>query len=137
MKRANARATSGKETTKLGLPWVRLDCQLPTNPKVLELVADKRYRAAFVYICSLTYSGSHGTDGYLPTTCLPFIHATRVDANQLVEVGLWRPAPNGWDINGWDEFQVSDEAARKRRERAQKGGRARAENARKAALRSV
>jgi len=52
-------------------------------------------------------------------------------------VGLWAPAPNGWQINGWDEFQISDEAARARRERAQKGGIKRAENARRAALRSV
>ena len=121
----------------MGLPWVRLDTQFATNPKVLELVADKRHKAAFVYVCALAYSGSHGTDGYLPATCLPFIHATRTDANHLVEVGLWQQAPNGWQINGWDEFQVSDEAAKKRRERAQKGGQARAENARRAALRSV
>lgn len=121
----------------MGLPWVRLDTQFATNPKVLELVADKRHKAAFVYVCALAYSGSHGTDGYLPATCLPFIHASRTDANHLVEVGLWMPAPNGWQINGWDEFQVSDEAARKRRERAQKGGHARAENARRAALHSV
>lgn len=121
----------------MGLPWVRLDCQFATNPKVLELVSEKRFRAAFVYVAALAYSGSHSTDGFLPSTCLPFIHATRGDANSLVDVGLWQPAPNGWQINGWDEFQISDEAARKRRERAQKGGLARAENARKAALRSV
>lgn len=121
----------------MGLPWVRLDCQFATNPKVLELVAEKRFRAAFVYVAALAYSGSHGTDGYLPATCLPFIHATKADANQLVDVGLWAPMPNGWSINGWDEFQISDEAARKRRERAQKGGLARAEKARKAGLRSV
>lgn len=121
----------------MGLPWVRLDCQFGTNPKVLELVAEKRYRAAFVYICSLTYAGSHGTDGFLPAACLPFIHATRQDANHLVEVGLWYPAPNGWAINGWDEFQVSDEAAKKRRERAQKGAAARWEKSRRARLHGI
>lgn len=121
----------------MGLPWVRLDCQFATNPKVLDLVAEKRFRAAFVYVAALAYSGSHGTDGHLPATCLPFIHATRNDAISLVDVGLWSTAPNGWQINGWDEFQISDDAARKRRERAQKGGLKRAENARKAALHSV
>lgn len=121
----------------MGLPWVRLDTQFPTNPKVLELVAEKRHKAAFAYVCALAYSGSHGTDGYIPNTALPFVHATAADAKVLVDVGLWKPAPNGWAINGWDEFQVSDEAARQRRERAQKGGLARAENARKAALHSV
>jgi hypothetical protein len=121
----------------MGLPWVRLDCQMPTNPKVLQLIERKRFRAAFAYVCSLTYSGQHGTDGFIPATALMFIHATRAEANQLVEVGLWVPAPGGWIINGWDEFQVSDEAAKKRRERAQKGAAKRWENAKKAHLHGI
>jgi hypothetical protein len=121
----------------MGLPWVRLDTQFPSNPKVLELAAAKQHKAAFVYLCSLAYSGQHGTDGYLPATCLPFIHATKTEATQLVNVGLWIADSGGWCINGWDEFQVSDEAAKKRRERAQKGGRAKAAKAAREALRSV
>ena len=121
----------------MGLPWVRLDTTFASNPKILDLVAAKKYRAAFVYVASLTYAGAHGTDGFIPATALPFIHATRTDANDLVSVGLWKPSSNGWDVNGWDEFQVSDEAAKKRRERAQKGGLKRAENARKAHLHGI
>jgi hypothetical protein len=121
----------------VGLPWVRLDTQFASNPKVVELVADKKWRAAFAYVASLTYAGAHGTDGFIPENCLFLIHATRAEANALVAVGLWKMAPGGWDINGWDEFQVSDEAARKRRERAQKGGVAKAQRAAEKALRSV
>lgn len=121
----------------MGLPWVRLDTQFPSNPKVLELAAAKKWRALFVYLASLAYAGQHGTDGYIPGTALCFIHATKAEAYVLVEVGLWHMVPGGWDINGWDEFQVSDEAARKRRERAQKGGIARAEKAKRARLRGV
>lgn len=121
----------------MGLLWVRLDTQIPSNPKVLELVARKQHPAAFAYVCSLAYSGMHGTDGYIPETALPFIHATKAIANQLVAVGLWVPAPGGWVVHGWDEFQISDEAARKRRERAQKGGLARASKAAMKGLHSV
>lgn len=121
----------------MGLPWVRLDTQLPSNPKILHLVARKQYAAAFAYVCSLAYAGMHGTNGYIPEAALPFIHATKAIANQLVAVELWVPAPGGWDINDWDEFQISDEAARKRRERAQKGGQAKAQKAAEKALRSV
>jgi hypothetical protein len=121
----------------MGLPWVRLDTNFASNPKILELLAAKQFRAAFAYVAALAYSGSHGTDGYIQDTALPFIHATKTDAKHLVDVGLWVADPAGWHINGWDEFQVSDEAAKKRRERAQKGGLARAEKARKAGLRSV
>lgn len=110
---------------------------MPTNPKVLDLVARKQQAAAFAYVCSLTYAGRHGTDGFIPDMALPFIHATKAMANQLVSAGLWTPAPGGWMINDWDEFQVSDDAARKRRERAQKGGIAKAQKAAEKALRSV
>jgi len=109
----------------VGLPWVRLDTNFASNPKILELLAAKQFRAAFAYVAALAYAGSHGTDGYIQDTALPFIHATKTDAKQLVDVGLWVADPAGWHINGWDEFQVSDDAAKKRRERAQKGAAAR------------
>lgn len=116
---------------------MRLDTQFASNPKLLELASAKKWRAAFVYVAALAYSGQHATDGYLPDTCLPFIHATKAEANSLVDVGLWTLAPGGWEINGWDEFQVSDEAAKKRRERAQKGAAARWEKANQRRLRGV
>ena len=121
----------------MGLPWVRLDTTFHHNPKVVELVAANKWRAVCVYIAGIAHAGAHGTDGYIPEACLFLIHATKREANDLVAAGLWHVSPGGWDINGWDEFQVSDEAARKRRERAQKGGIAKAQNAAREALRSV
>jgi hypothetical protein len=123
--------------TELALPWVRLDTQFPSNPKVLELVARKRHPAAFAYLCSLAYAGQHGTDGYIPEAALPFIHATKALANHLVEVGLWVPSPGGWLIHGWDEFQISDEEAKRRRERAQNAAAKRWENTKKGHLRGI
>jgi hypothetical protein len=114
-----------------------LDTSFANNPKIVRLVAEKRQSAAFAYVCSLAYAGAHGTDGYIPEHCLYLVHATKRDANELVAAGLWVLSPGGWDINGWDEFQVSDDAARKRRERAQKGGIAKAKQAAEKALRSV
>jgi hypothetical protein len=101
------------------LPWVRLDTGFPHNPKVLVLVEDKKWQAIAAYIGGLAYSGAHGTDGFLPQSCLPYIHATRKNANELVGVGLWMPVAGGWDINGWREFQQSSEEAQNRRKRAQ------------------
>lgn len=102
----------------MGLPWVRLDTQMPSNPKVLELTTDGKWRAAFVYVAGLAYAGQHGTDGYLPPTCLMFLHGTRKEAAELVKVGLWHDDTGGWYINGWDDFQLSDEAARLRSKKA-------------------
>lgn len=121
----------------MGLQWVRFDTQFPSNPKVLELVAAKQFRALFVYLCSLAYCGQHETGGYIPDTALPFIHASRKEANTLAEYGLWDLEPHGWSVHDWDECQVSDEASRRRRERAMKGAAKRWENARKAKLRGI
>lgn len=104
----------------MSLPWVRLDTQFPHNPKILELVEDRQYRAAFVYVCALSYVGGQGTDGYIPRLALPLIHGTRKDAEALVSVGLWTPTPTGWDVNGWHDKQASSEehVARKARAKA-------------------
>lgn len=104
----------------MALPWVRLDTQFASNPKILELVTDKKFRAAFAWVCSLGYAGAHGTDGFLPATCLPYVHATKRDAADLVSVGLWIECVGGWEINGWLEFQQSSEETAKRKRDAKR-----------------
>lgn len=104
----------------MALPWVRLDTAFPRNPKVLALAEDKKWQAVACYVSSLAYAGEQGTDGFLPKSCLPFIHGTSRIAEALVEVALWQGVPGGWQINGWLEFQASSEehAARSARARA-------------------
>jgi hypothetical protein len=102
----------------MGLPWVRLDTQFPSNPKILYLVADKKFKAAFVWTSSLAYAGAHGTDGFVPAAALPFLHATKSDAKALVEVGLWVEVAGGWEINSWAEFQPSNEETQERKRKA-------------------
>lgn len=116
----------------MGLPWVRLDTQWPTNPKFLMLAEDKKWRAICVYMASLGYAGVHGTDGFIPAVALPMLHATKREAQDLVEVRLWNPVPGGWDINGWSEFQPTVEEAQARRDKAKRAAQARwAKTARK------
>ncbi|AOT25156.1 hypothetical protein PBI_TERROR_45 [Mycobacterium phage Terror] len=102
----------------MGLPWVRLDTQFPSNPKILALVEEKKFRAAFVWTASLAYAGAHGTDGFLPSAVLPFLHATKSDAKTLVDVGLWLECIGGWEINSWAEFQPSNAETQERKKRA-------------------
>lgn len=105
----------------MGLPWIRLDTSMPDNPKVCMLLASKNgHRAAFVYVCGLAYSGKHGTDGLLPTSCLSRINGQNADAELLVAHHFWQPVMGGWEINSWSEFQVSSDETRARRTRAQK-----------------
>jgi hypothetical protein len=110
----------------VGLPWVRLDCAFPRNPKILALLEEKDgYRAAFAYTCMLSYSGEQGTDGFIPRAALPFVHARVTDVTRLVTHGFVYPQPGGWLIHGWAEFQESNEETQKRRIRAQAGAAAR------------
>ncbi len=104
----------------MSLPWVRLDTTIGDNPKILALMQAKKYRAAWAYILGITYCGRHELDGFVPRLALPFLHATKADADALVFVGLWLESDGGWLINGWAEFQISSEEAQKRRDKAQK-----------------
>ena len=101
------------------LAWVRLDTAMPRNQKVLALTALKEgHRAAFVWLCSLSYAGEQGTDGFIPHPALPMIHGRPVDANRLVDVGLWVPMPGGWNIHDWADYQQSNAETEKRTARA-------------------
>ena len=103
----------------MGLPWVRLDTNFASNPKILYLIEDKKHRAIVAYVCGLGYAGSDGTDGFLPQACLPVIHCTKTDAKHLVDGGLWIETIGGWEINGWDQHQQSNEETQRRKKRAQ------------------
>ena len=104
----------------MALPWVRLDTSLPDHPKMLALVDHhKEGRAtAFVYICGMAYSGKHETAGFIPREALSRINGKAADATRLVEIGLWKLEAGGWQINGWDEYQVATADAQERRARA-------------------
>ena len=121
-----------------GLPWIRFDTSLPDHPKILRLVAMKDGRAAaFVYCCSLAYSGKHGTDGLIEDYALGRINGKPGDAAKLVEVGLWHVCPGGWLINGWADKQESTDETQARRERAQRAAAARWDKQKKTGPRGV
>jgi hypothetical protein len=108
------------------LPWVRLDTSFAYNPKLLAMLTEKDgHRAGLVYLCGLSYSGAHGTDGFIPKEALPYVHGRQSDADRLVRHGFWRAQKGGWLIHGWDEFQESNAETQARRSRAQAAAMAR------------
>lgn len=102
------------------LPWVRLDTSMPDNPKILHLIdGHKEGRAAaFVWLCSLAYSGKHGTDGFITKSALGRINGTPAHAKLLVAADLWKDERVGWTIHGWADFQESNEETQKRSQKA-------------------
>lgn len=108
-----------------GMQWIRLETTMFENPKLLYLKEDKQHKTIVAHLEAMTYSGRHGLAGFIPKAALRIIGASAADANRLVNSSLWTPAPGGWLINGWDEYQPSNEEAERRRDRAQKGAAAR------------
>lgn len=100
------------------LQWVRLETSLPDHPKVLELISAKKHKSVMVYVLGLAYCGRHELDGYVPKAALPFIHGTKSDADALCFVGLWTPTPNGYEINGWSDFQPTNEERNRAKQKA-------------------
>lgn len=102
----------------MALPWVRLDSNIPTHDKILELLSDpspKRWQATTCYMFSLAWSGGHGTDGLIPKVALQTIHGNAAVAALLMKYGLWHPVPNGYQIPNYmvrQELEIITEAKR-------------------------
>lgn len=103
-----------------GVKWIRLDTNMFENPKMLYLKEDRQFKAIVVHLEAMSYSGRHGLAGYMPKAALKVVGGTQADMNRLVSSGLWAPAPGGWQVNGWEEYQLVDEEAQRRSEKAQK-----------------
>ncbi len=94
----------------MSLPWVRLDSNIATHDKVLDLLSRPNGHKAFtLYICALGYSGAHGTDGRIKRLALPMCHGTSKLADLLVDVGLFRHLEAGdYEIHNWELRQEGE-----------------------------
>lgn len=88
------------------LTWVRVDSDIAVNTKVVRLMKRRDGAKAFaLWVFALGHAGRQGTDGHIDADILPFIHGTPALAQALVDVGLWEPAPDGWLIHDFGEYQ--------------------------------
>jgi hypothetical protein len=107
------------------LPWVRMDSNLPSHDKVLELLSDpspKRWQAAASYVFSICWCGAAGTDGRITPAALPMVHGTTATARLLVKHGLWdETEPRGWCVRNYEvrqELALVTEGKRAAQQRA-------------------
>jgi hypothetical protein len=97
------------------MPWARIDDMLPVHPKVRAL-SDAAFR---LYICAICWSNLNTTDGHIPADQLRYlsdVRRVRQCADQLVQVGLWETAGDGWRIHDYLEYQPSAEKVARERE---------------------
>lgn len=110
----------------MALPWVRLDVNIGSHDKILQLLSDpsaKRWQAAASYMFSLGWSGGHGTDGRIPKAALPFVHGTDSTARLLVKYRLWTEQTAAWQIVNYDERQELSVVSDAKRAAQAMGGR--------------
>jgi hypothetical protein len=85
----------------------------------LDGLSDHAFR---VFINSLMWSVTHGTDGAVPRRALRWLHpdatSTPPAVDELVRAGLWAEAPDGWSIPDFLRHQSSAAEVRAGRDRA-------------------
>jgi hypothetical protein len=92
----------------MALSWVRLDANIASHDKILNLLADpsaQKWQAASVYMFALGWSGAHGTDGFVPRNALGMVHGNPKIARLLEKYRLWTEATAGWEIVNFGERQ--------------------------------
>lgn len=91
----------------MALPWVRLDTNIGTHDKILELLEHRDGPKAFVlYISAMGWSGGAGQDGRIPAHALGINHGNRKLADLLVDVRLWEHIEGGgYRFPTWDRRQ--------------------------------
>ena len=97
------------------MTWVRLADDFYDHPKVLAAGPV----AAYVWACGLAYANRYLTDGYLPRAAvrrLADVEDPYRLAQRLVDVGLWVPADDGWQIHDFAEYQPSSDSVRAERD---------------------
>lgn len=102
------------------LNWIRLDTAIFQNPKFLYLADDGHYKAIVIHIEAMCYSARLGLAGYVPKAALRRFGGSSADARRLVEANLWETAPEGWNINDWNEYQLCDPDAVARSQKAKR-----------------
>lgn len=95
------------------------------HPKLLNLKADKQFRAIVSHLEAMTYVGRQGLAGYLPKAAVALLHIPAADVKRLLADGLWNPAPGGYEINDWASFQLADPDSLARSAKAKKAAAAR------------
>jgi len=97
------------------LTWVRLDDRFRSHPKVLRAGA----RAAYLWICGLSYCAEQLTDGHIPLEAVPSLVPEFRDSahlvKRLVEVGLWESRDGEYVVHDYSDWQPPSDEVRARR----------------------
>jgi hypothetical protein len=102
------------------MTWVRIDDNLAYHPKVIPVGNP----AMGAWVRCASWCGLYLTDGFVPKDVAEGIADKRKDIDGLVDVGLWLPAPGGYQFHQWldrnpsrEQVEAERDASRKRVQR--------------------
>ena len=109
--------------------YVRLDANYDVGDEAIWMAG---ILGELLFIRSLAYSKRKQTDGFIPSMALLVVGARFSEplepiAQRLVDVGLWETSddPCGWQITGWEKWQMTTGEIAERRSRNQQNALAR------------
>lgn len=92
------------------MSWVRIDSAFPGHRKVLDLEPDLSNAAVGLHLLAICYADAYRTDGHLPRRAMRLVTADpgwQNHAAELVRVGLWHEAKDGYDVHDYLQWQRS------------------------------
>ena len=93
------------------MAWFKVDDGFWSHPKTLALSND----AIALWLRSGTWSCQQLTDGLIPHHALAMFGIPAAAVGELVDVGYWEPATDGYLFHDWAEYQEASEKVKERR----------------------
>lgn len=104
------------------MSWFRCDDALASHPKVMAL-DDKLLPAMGLWVLCGVYCSKHLTDGFVPRKVVRMYRGERL-ARLLEAAGLFKPAPDGWILHDYLDWNPSRVQVLKKRSTRQAAGQA-------------
>lgn len=104
------------------MSWVKIDDGAPEHPKLLSVGA----AAAWLWVCGLAYCNRQKRrDGFIPFAKVKLLYPGLgiKHADALVRAGLWEPAPMGFNVHDYHDYQPDSDQAEAIREARVAAGR--------------
>lgn len=105
------------------MTWIRLDDQLPEDPKFIEV----GHRGIALYVAGLCYCSRNLTDGVIPKGAVPRltdVARPKQVAQSLVDAELWLDAGHSYEVHKYLQYQQSRSTIEANREAKRQAGRA-------------
>ncbi|MBN0040198.1 hypothetical protein JN535_08465 [Cellulosimicrobium cellulans] len=103
------------------MSWFKVNDTLPMSRKVLRIPRARRATAMGLWVLAGAWSASELTDGHVPAFMVDE-WADEQAARDLVDVGLWDAAADGYQFHDWNDWQPTraDVMSKRKAEREKK-----------------